>query len=190
MSTSDLGAQRSDLILSPILAARMQPLAASPAAANTSAFNRPAKEFHRIREVRREQGVTLRRVAQLMHMDVEAVRREEEPTTDLPLSRLHAWQRLLDVPLADLLVDSDAPLSPPVLQRARLVRLMKTAASLVEQATTPRIRRLAETLATQLLEIMPELKGVTPWNSVGPRRQPGERERTIYSTRLVDHWRD
>ena len=88
------------------------------------------KPLHRIRQVRHEQDMSLRRVAQHMHRDLDEVKHEEEADTDLPLSRLYAWQEALEVPVADLLVDSDAPLSPPVLQRARLIRLMKTAAAI------------------------------------------------------------
>lgn len=135
---------------------------------------KPSPPLHRIRDVRQEQAISLRRVAAQLKIDVEAARREEHELTDLPLSRLYAWQRVLDVPVADLLVDSDAPLSAPVLQRARMVRLMKTVAAIQEKANTPSIRRLATTLAEQLIEIMPELEGVTAWNSVGQRRSSNE----------------
>lgn len=128
------------------------------------------RKLHRIRQVRREQEVSLRRVAVQMHRDIDQLRKEEEATNDLPLSRLYAWQQVLEVPVADLLVDSDAPLSPPVMQRARMVRLMKTAAAIQEKAGSPSIRRLSQTLIDQLKEMMPELEGVTPWNSVGRRR--------------------
>ena len=154
MSTSELGWQESEFVepsIEPIVHNAPRPL-------------------HRIRDVRQEQGISLRRIAAQMKQDIEEVRREEQTDTDLPLSRLYAWQRLLDVPVADLLVDCDAPLSAPVLQRARMVRLMKTVAAIQEKAGTTAVRRLATTLAEQLIEIMPELEGVTAWNSVGEKR--------------------
>ncbi len=128
--------------------------------------------MHRIRAVRQEQGLSLRRIAQQMKMDVEVLRDEEEQQNDMPLSRLYAWQKALEVPIADLLVDNDSPLSAPVLQRARMVRLMKSVAGILEKAHDPGIRRLAEGMAEQLTQMMPELKGVTPWHEASDRRQP------------------
>jgi hypothetical protein len=90
--------------------------------------------------------------------------------TDLPLSVLHDWQRALGVPIAELLVESEEELSQPIIQRAYLVRLMKTALSLLEQAENAPLQRMAQTLVDQLIEVMPELRGVTAWNAVGRRR--------------------
>lgn len=146
--------------------------------------------LHRIKEVRQQQGVSLRRVGQVLHTDIRELRREEEHTTDLPLSRLYQWQQALDVPVADLLVDSGAPLSTPVLQRARMVRIMKTVAAIREKAQNPAIQRLADTLVDQILEIMPELKGVNPWHSVGQRRSLEEYGRIVERTYSDEVWRD
>src|SRR5690606_4915417 len=82
--------------------------------------------LHRVAAVRKQQGVSLRTAARQMQTDMATVRRQEDETTDLHISELLAWQRVLRVPLADLLEDPGAPLSTPVLNRARLVRLMKT----------------------------------------------------------------
>jgi len=128
--------------------------------------------LHRIRAVRQEQGLSLRRVAQQMKMDIEMLREEEERDTDMPLSRLYAWQKALEVPVADLLVENDSPLSPPVLQRARMVRLMKSVVGILEKAREPVVRRLAEGMADQLKQMMPELEGVTAWHEASDRRQP------------------
>lgn len=156
MSTSEFNFQQADTF--------------QPIVGPTPAAQPERRALHRIREVRREQEMSLRRAAQHMHRDMEELRREEEAEHDLPLSRLYAWQKVLEVPIADLLVDTGAPLSAPVLQRARLVRLMKTAAAIQEKAASPSIKRLTQTLIDQLKEIMPELEGVTAWNSVGRRR--------------------
>lgn len=126
--------------------------------------------LHRLSTVRRQQGVSLRKVARALRQDIREVRVQEEETSDLPLSTLYKWQQVLEVPIADLLVDDEAPLSTPVMNRARLLRLMKTAVSIAEKADKVATQRLAQTLVSQLLEIMPELEGVSPWHAVGQRR--------------------
>jgi len=148
------------------------------------------RRFHRIKEVRQQQGVSLRRVAQLLGTEIRELRREEEETSDLPLSRVYQWQRALEVPVADLLVDSGAPLSAPVMERARLVRVMKTVAAIMEKAQSTSIQRLAQTLVDQLVEIMPELKGINPWHSVGQRRSLDEYGRVVERTYSDDIWRE
>ncbi len=146
--------------------------------------------LHRIKEVRHQQGVSLRRVAMLLRTEVRELRREEEETSDLPLSRLYQWQRALEVPVADLLVDSGAPLSAPVMERARLVRVMKTVAAIMEKSQNTSIQRLAQTLVDQLVEIMPELKGINPWHSVGQRRSLDEYGRIVERSYSDDIWRE
>jgi transcriptional regulator with XRE-family HTH domain len=126
--------------------------------------------LHRIAEVRHQQGMSLRTVSRHMGIEGRILKQQEEETTDLPLSALYRWQEALGVPVADLLVESDATLSPPVMERARMIRVMKTVAAIMENADTPSIRRLAQTLVDQLVEIMPELEGVSPWPAVGQRR--------------------
>jgi transcriptional regulator with XRE-family HTH domain len=133
------------------------------------------KPLHRIAAVRRRQGVALRTVARVLNVEIEEAARQEQEQTDLPLSVLQKWQAVLDVPIAELLVESEEMLSAPVLERARLIRVMKTAATLLEKADSARVRRLSETLIKQLVEIMPELEGIGPWHEyVGPRRRRDE----------------
>src|SRR5262245_44687710 len=91
-----------------------------------------SKRLHRIREVRSEQGVSVRSTARRMGVEMSQVRNEEESSADLKLTDIYRWQEALEVPISDLLVETDAALSRPVLERARLVRLMKTAAALDE----------------------------------------------------------
>ena len=55
-----------------------------------------------------------------------------------------------------------------------MVRVMKTAASLLETAETPAAQRMAENLVQQLCDVMPELKEVSPWHTVGQRRSLDE----------------
>jgi hypothetical protein len=109
---------------------------------------------------------------------MDQVRRQEDPSCDMSLSDLYRWQAALEVPIADLLVDSDAPLSEPVLTRARLVRVMKTVRAIKESTASASIQRFATMLEQQLIELMPELKEVAAWHSIGQRRSPNELGRT------------
>ena len=136
--------------------------------------NESQRSLHRIQEIRQQQGLSLRCVARRLRINVEEAKNQENATTDLPLSTLYRWQEVLEVPIADLLVDENSPLSEPILKRARLVRLMKTAASIHENADSESVGRLAQMLVDQLVEIMPELKEVSPWHSVGHRRTMNE----------------
>lgn len=145
-----------------------------------------ARRYHRIRAVRLREGVSLRSAARQMGTDIRSLRLQEQESTDLRLSDLHRWQKALEVPLAELVVDTEEPLSRPVLDRARLIRIMKTAAAIHENAaSTPGLQRMAETLVGQLVEIMPELKDVSPWHTYGQRRSLEEYGRVV-ERRLSD----
>ena len=130
--------------------------------------------FHRIAAVRRSQGVSRRTVARRMNVEPAEVRRQEDQNCDLSLSVLYEWQKVLDVPLSELLVETDCELSRPLRQRAKLVRLMKTALSLLEESGAGSSRRVAQSLVEKLVEIMPELEHVTAWNAVGKRRRSSD----------------
>jgi transcriptional regulator with XRE-family HTH domain len=142
-----------------------------------------SKTLHRIGQVRQQQGVSVRSVARRLGLSMQDVRDQEHPTTDLRLSQLLEWQQVLEVPLADLLHDADGPLSAPVSQRARMLRVMKTVKAVAESATEPPVQRLTAMLISQLVELMPELQEVSAWHSVGQRRTQDEMgritERTI-----------
>src|SRR5436190_24355496 len=99
------------------------------------------KPLHRIADVRRRQGISVRSAARRMHTSIDQVRRQEEPGNDMLLSELLRWRQALDVPLSDLLVESDAPHSEPVMTRTRLLRIMKTVRDIKEAATSASIQR-------------------------------------------------
>jgi transcriptional regulator with XRE-family HTH domain len=151
---------------------------------------RRARRLHRIAEVRRQQGMTLRTVGRHMGTEVRQLKQQEEETADLTLSELYRWQEALGVPVADLLVESGGTLSSPVQDRARLVKVMKTVAAIMEHADNVSIRRLAETLEEQLVEIMPELKGVSPWPSIDQRRSLDDYGRAAERRLAGPMWRD
>ena len=144
--------------------------------------------LHRIADVRRQQGVTLRNVARRLGVSLPLVRRQEQPDCDLRLSDLLRWQQVLEVPVAELLVEGEGQLSGPVLERSRMVKLMKTAAAIRERSREPAIVRMVEMLVDQVLEILPERADVTPWHSVGQRRtgeELGRAARTVGSEELL-----
>ena len=129
-----------------------------------------ARPLHRIRTTRRQQGISIRSVARRMRVKIEQAKLQEEESSDLSLSTLYKWQKALEVPVANLLVDLDGPLSEPVLKRARMLKLMKTAASILQNTDSEPVTRLAHMLCDQLIEIMPELEDVSPWHTIGDTR--------------------
>jgi transcriptional regulator with XRE-family HTH domain len=142
-----------------------------------------SKQLQQLGEARRRQGLSVRCIAQRLGMSVGEVRAQEEEDADLLLSELYRWQSVLEVPLEELLSDPQDALSPKVLMRARMLRVMKTAQAMRAQARSESERRLAKLLISQLVEIMPELKEVAAWPTVGHRRTADEMgriaERTI-----------
>jgi transcriptional regulator with XRE-family HTH domain len=138
-----------------------------------------AQPYHRIREIRLREGVSLRSAARQMGTDIRSLRLQERESTDLRLSELRRWQLALAVPLTEMVIDDDLPLSRPVMERARLIRLMKTAAAIHERAPSMALKRMAQMLVDQLVEIMPELKDVSPWHQFGQRRSLDEYGRVM-----------
>jgi transcriptional regulator with XRE-family HTH domain len=133
-----------------------------------------ALPLHRLCEARRQERISRRNVACHLGITVEDVRRQECATTDLPLSVLHKWAKVLGLPVAELVEEPDDSLSTPLVNRARLVRVMKTAMAILERNGAPQTKRLAQNMVDQLREIMPELRGVSAWHSVGKRRRRDE----------------
>jgi transcriptional regulator with XRE-family HTH domain len=134
--------------------------------------------LHRIRQVRRTQGISLRSVAKRTGLTVSKLRAQEE-SADLKLSELHLWQEALEVPLSELLEEPGIELSRCIQQRAQLVRLMKTAAAIKEAEEGSSVQTLADALIEGLIGIMPELKHISAWHSVGQRRTLDEMGRIM-----------
>ncbi|MBI2827244.1 MAG: hypothetical protein HYX69_21440 [Planctomycetia bacterium] len=149
--------------------------------------------LHRIAEVRRTQCVSTRAAQQFLGLCSREFRRQEDENSDLLLSELYQWQRLLAVPVSELLVEPQMELSRSISYRAALVKVMKTANTILEQARQPNIRALAMRLSEQLVEIMPELADVSPWPAVGQRRTREEWGRIVerpFSSSSIDFPRD
>ena len=138
-----------------------------------------AKKLHRLGEVREQQGTSLRSVARKLNLPIQEVRAQEDASTDLRISDLLKWQEILEVPLADLLSDNQGPLSEPVSSRASMLRVMKTAKAIQESTSDDSVKRLANMLVEQLVQIMPELAEVSAWHTVGQRRTQDEVGRIV-----------
>ncbi len=147
---------------------------------------RPQK-LQKLSEARRRQGLSVRCVAQRLGRTVNEVRAQENEQADLLISELYRWQAALEVPIEELLDEPKDALSPRVLTRARLLKVMKTAMAIRRAARSESERRLARLLIEQLLEIMPELKEVSGWPAVGHRRRADEIGR-IAENPISDDW--
>jgi transcriptional regulator with XRE-family HTH domain len=158
-----------------------------PNGAPTPAVRLPRRTLQKLSAARRRQGLSVRCVAQRLGRTVGEVRAQEEEHADILISELYRWQAALEVPLEELLDDPEDALSPRVLSRARLLKIMKTAMAIRRQARSESQRRLARLLIEQLLEIMPELKEVSGWPAVGHRRRANEVGR-IGENPVSDDW--
>ena len=119
--------------------------------------------LHRLREARRSRRISRSDLARKLNISLAQLMQQERPSSDITLSTFYQWQRAMDATAAELLVEQDDGLSQPVLKRSRMVRLMKTARSLQELAGSSPVRRMAENMISQLVELMPELQGVAAW---------------------------
>lgn len=165
----------------------LQPDQSAPAEQRTSASSGEPRKLQQLGNARRRQGLSVRCVAQRLQKTAAEVRAQENEHADLMLSELYRWQEILEVPLEELLLGPEDKLSPRVMTRARMLRIMKTARSIRNQARSEPQRHLARLLISQLLEMMPELKEVSAWPAVGHRRTTDEVGR-IAENPLPENW--
>jgi transcriptional regulator with XRE-family HTH domain len=118
--------------------------------------------LHRLAEIRRREDVSRKAVASHLGTSLADVKSQERATADIPLSVLYKWQQALGVPLGELLVERRSELTPPVANRAQMVRVMRTALTIVNQSRQAGVKWLARALIDQLVEIMPELSDLQP----------------------------
>ncbi|MBA61820.1 MAG: hypothetical protein CMJ76_05575 [Planctomycetaceae bacterium] len=141
---------------------------------------------NRIAFVREQQEMTLRSVARHTGVDVRTLRKQEKPTANLTLTELADWSKALDVPVANLIEEPESTLDNPVKKRAAMVRIMRSAMSIHDAAESGKMSALAETLVSQLVELMPELEGLAAWPQYGQRRGPEEVGRVAERPLRVD----
>jgi transcriptional regulator with XRE-family HTH domain len=146
--------------------------------------------FHRLAAVRRQEGVSRRTIARRLGIGVREVQAQEEESADLPLSTLYRWQEILNVPVSELLEENADQVSAPVMFRAKLLRVMRTAVTILERSRNAATRRMAQFMVEQLVELMPELKDTSPWPSVGKRRSRRELGRAAQFQLPADVMRD
>ncbi len=144
--------------------------------------------LHRISIAREKEGISLRQVRSFLHIGLPELRRQERCDTDLRLTDLYRWHHALKVPVAELLLEPPEGLSPPLMERTRLVRAMKTALSIAERSKQPEVKRLAERLISDLNNLIPGLESVGPWPLVQQRQVNnfGRAMECIISTQLID----
>ena len=145
------------------------------------------RKLHQVGAARRRQGLSVRCVAQRLGIPASEVSAQEDEHTDMLLSELYRWQAAVDVPITELIVGPTETLSPPVLTRARMLLIMKTAMAIRRGARSEAERSLARLLIDQILEIMPELREVSAWPTVGHRRTADEMGR-IAENPISDDW--
>jgi hypothetical protein len=118
------------------------------------------------------------------------VQAQEQTSADLPLSTLYRWKDVLNVPISELLEEDADELSSPVMFRAKLLRVMRTASTVLERTRNAATHRMAQFMVEQLIEIMPELKDTIPWPSVGKHRSRRELGRAARLRLPADLMRD
>ncbi len=147
-----------------------RPLSAqNPAAVSSAKPSVGYANLHHVREIRIQQGISERTVARRLGIEVKRYREMEKPTFDLTVSQLGMLQQALEVPLIDLIEDSQA-LSRPVAERAKMIKVMKTACALRDLKSSQQMERMTQMLCEQLVDLMPELAEVSGWPQFGARR--------------------
>jgi transcriptional regulator with XRE-family HTH domain len=122
----------------------------------------PPLRLHRLGRVRQQRKLSREDVARALRVPVSEVERQEQETSDVSLSELYQWQRLLQVPLSELLVESRNPLSLPPVRQAQMSSLAGTAVKILDESKQTPIRRMAQTLINQIVELMPEVEQLLP----------------------------
>ena len=121
------------------------------------------RRFHQIRTVRLRERLSLKSASRRLSLTMSDLRDSEDETNDIRLSTLYAWQSVLSVPVSELVIDADVALSEPIRQRACLLRIAKTANTIRKKSHDESMRALADTLITQLAEIVPEVNEIGTW---------------------------
>ena len=124
------------------------------------------RQFNRIREARQQQGMTLECASQKLGLKISEARDMEDPTSDVRLSVLYAWHKVLRVPVQDLLVDNkqdllvdnNSPLASSMAFRIQMIQLAKSANAILEQSREESVRELAQKLIEEIVKILSELR--------------------------------
>ena len=97
------------------------------------------KRYHRVATVRKLEGMSAARAATRLGVPTSHIERLEDEHLDLPISLLYAWHRALEVPMSELMVDTGDSTPNAIWDRAKLLKAMKTVASIREVTDDPEI---------------------------------------------------
>ncbi len=126
--------------------------------------------IHRLREVRTNEGVSIRTMTARTGLPASVLRGQEEQP-DISLADFLVWQQALGVPFEELIDPKVEQVADHIRVRAGLIRVMKSVKTLVEQGgLSKRQTTMVENVIHQLNEIMPELSDVDGWPQYGARR--------------------
>ncbi len=135
---------------------------------------------HRLLAARLQQGTSLRTVGRHVFgrdPHIPLLRAQETGRADIRISQLRAWATALDLPLPELMYESDKGLSNITKMRAQLVRLMKSVESMravIEAHSHDGLSEVVQILHDQIIAVMPELKDTYPWNIYTYIRPPND----------------
>ncbi len=135
--------------------------------------------FHRLAEVRNEQGLSLRTVCRRLGDSMNQVRQQECETYDLRISQLYAWQAALEVPLWECIFAPVDGLEANVGSRAAMLVSAKLLKSILEPDNVfGEAKVLLELLVGQISECFPDFSGymaeIGAMHTVGQRRSTDE----------------
>ncbi len=80
------------------------------------------------------------------------------------------------------MVDAEDGLDEKIRLRSSMLRLTRTAKTILREARSATMRNLAHTMLNQIYEVMPEAASMGPWNEVGQRRGPQDVPRIVEQT--------
>ena len=116
------------------------------------------KKFHRADEVRKERGISRRKLAAMLGLTPQELVSLLEPWTNVSMSQILCLAEALDVSPAELIIDERTDAANPKLSAGALRRLYELVASIEEQATEIGVQRMTEQLRSQLDELATEAR--------------------------------
>lgn len=114
------------------------------------------RPLQRLADARKQQGLSTASIARRLGVSEKEIIQQERPESDPRISELFGWQSALEMPLSELL--PEGRLSNPVLDRARVLRLARTAIEIRNLNRDPRLNSAVQMLLNQILEVMPDLE--------------------------------
>jgi transcriptional regulator with XRE-family HTH domain len=132
------------------------------------------KPLHRIREVRRREGVSIRTIVRKTGIDMGTVKALDNPVSDPTLSQLARFADAIEVPLCELICDADAD----EVQRLRglLVRVSKITNLMLAKLPNGPARRLVQSIDEHIREELPDAEVINALHGVTDRDVASHRD--------------